>query len=1275
MAGQPLKLSAVVTLDASQVPAGARATKAEIAGIGTEAAASTTKLQALINAQAGLGSPAANQNVREWSGALAMQGRSLDELRAKYNPLFAVINQYKTSLTEIRTLHAQGVLSTNEMTAAIQRQRQATLAAIDVIKGRNKALDEQSGSSDANGQFRRQNLTYQLFDIGQSSALGMPVGMVAAQQLPQIIQLYAGQGGVNAALKDLGTIAAGATRLITPLTVGVGGLAAVAVTGLAAWNGYLSSMKEVETAAAGLGRAVAGSATQMEAAAAAGASAAGISVSSARSMQAQFLSTGRIGSENFEKLIAISKDFAATIGIDAGAAGDALSEMFADPAKAADTLYRQYGLIDAATARQVTNLAQQNRAAEAQAVLLDALPNRLASAAEATTALGRAWNAVTTGASNALDAIGGAIDRVVEGPSLEERLALAQARVDGLQNSWRFDPSRLALPGAQAELDSLRSELESRDYEAAKQKREAERIRLSVAATSIAEASPANAGAQRIQSLRNEIEALQRGNTGTGEQRDQVNTAIEAKTRALDALINRQQRTAELDRLDIQIQSERNPLIRAELEARRTRLQMADQEVSSAKIEEEASRARNRVIGEAIASSRMQAQDLSTEVEIRTRLNSQVAAGTITSSEAQILLEQELQLRPLLAAAAVAEGDAKQQLLSIISQLRDGYAGMAEAQREASAAAIIRDQQTELETLRAEISLVGQSEAVRRRSLALLQAEQTIRREGIATDGIRAQQIRANEASMADLRTELERATDAWDRYRSAGEGAIDTIFDGLASGDFDFGQIARDLVGDLSKTFLELSVKNPLKNAIFGTNYGTLDDLLNPSTAIGSALGSNVGAMTVNAATVMINGGLASGLGGLSNPGGSAANSGFQANTTLGAFLGANDNRTGGYSGLGIGSVVTAGANRITSSAVDLAQAYLGQTETGNTASINSFLAAGGVDINAAQTAWCAGFVNSALKQIGVEGSGSLVANSFQNWGTSVDASQVLRGDVLLQSRGLSSSSLGGHVGLATGASRISDGQLQLQMLSGNSSNSVANSWVNASELQVRRATEASSALSRLSSSAGNTTASIGGMGNGLQAATNGLGQFGSGLSQFGATLSKALGGNTSGMNVGGIFSSLSGAGWNMNILGSSSQVLGAVMRGSWGLWDDGGYTGPGGKYDPAGIVHRGEIVWSQADIARWGGVQAVEKLRLAPRGYADGGVVGGSIGRAAMAAANSNTASRPAANFNISLDGARGDREIEEAARRGMESALRAYDAQLPDRMSEIEDRKRWR
>lgn len=56
------------------------------------------------------------------------------------------------------------------------------------------------------------------------------------------------------------------------------------------------------------------------------------------------------------------------------------------------------------------------------------------------------------------------------------------------------------------------------------------------------------------------------------------------------------------------------------------------------------------------------------------------------------------------------------------------------------------------------------------------------------------------------------------------------------------------------------------------------------------------------------------------------------------------------------------------------------------------------------------------------------------------------------------------------------------------------------------------------------------------------------------------------------------------------------------------GGFTGHGGKYDPAGIVHKGEVVFSQDDVRRNGGVSRVESMRL--RGYSGGGVVGGSSG-----------------------------------------------------------------
>ena len=61
-------------------------------------------------------------------------------------------------------------------------------------------------------------------------------------------------------------------------------------------------------------------------------------------------------------------------------------------------------------------------------------------------------------------------------------------------------------------------------------------------------------------------------------------------------------------------------------------------------------------------------------------------------------------------------------------------------------------------------------------------------------------------------------------------------------------------------------------------------------------------------------------------------------------------------------------------------------------------------------------------------------------------------------------------------------------------------------------------------------------------------------------------------------------------------------------GGYSTGGYTGDGGVNEPAGVVHKGEVVWSQADIARAGGVGVVEAMRRGLPGYADGGAVGTS-------------------------------------------------------------------
>jgi hypothetical protein len=64
------------------------------------------------------------------------------------------------------------------------------------------------------------------------------------------------------------------------------------------------------------------------------------------------------------------------------------------------------------------------------------------------------------------------------------------------------------------------------------------------------------------------------------------------------------------------------------------------------------------------------------------------------------------------------------------------------------------------------------------------------------------------------------------------------------------------------------------------------------------------------------------------------------------------------------------------------------------------------------------------------------------------------------------------------------------------------------------------------------------------------------------------------------------------------------SLIKGGFGF-DEGGYTGAGGRHQPAGVVHKGEVVWSQDDVMRAGGVAAVEAMRKGLRGYDKGGPV----------------------------------------------------------------------
>jgi tape measure domain-containing protein len=91
----------------------------------------------------------------------------------------------------------------------------------------------------------------------------------------------------------------------------------------------------------------------------------------------------------------------------------------------------------------------------------------------------------------------------------------------------------------------------------------------------------------------------------------------------------------------------------------------------------------------------------------------------------------------------------------------------------------------------------------------------------------------------------------------------------------------------------------------------------------------------------------------------------------------------------------------------------------------------------------------------------------------------------------------------------------------------------------------------------------------------------------------------------------------------GAAAVVGGGALLAAFALikgFSEGGYTGPGGVNQPAGIVHKGEVVWSQADINRSGGVAAVEAMR---RGDAmPAGISASGSGRSSSAQTSTGSA-----------------------------------------------------
>ncbi|HGO9030655.1 TPA: phage tail tape measure protein [Neisseria meningitidis] len=134
---------------------------------------------------------------------------------------------------------------------------------------------------------------------------------------------------------------------------------------------------------------------------------------------------------------------------------------------------------------------------------------------------------------------------------------------------------------------------------------------------------------------------------------------------------------------------------------------------------------------------------------------------------------------------------------------------------------------------------------------------------------------------------------------------------------------------------------------------------------------------------------------------------------------------------------------------------------------------------------------------------------------------------------------------------------------------------------------------------------------------------------------------------------------------IGRGINIVGDIASGKG--FSAGGYTGAGGVHEAAGIVHKGEVVFSQRDVARFGGWQAVEKIRksgIAP-------AAAPARLQTASAPARLQTASAPAAGMtvNITVNGGSGSpakiaREIARQLKQTADQAARRARSAFKDR-----------
>lgn len=1153
----------------------------------------------------------------------------LDQTRARFNPLFAASRQYEQDLREIAEAERMGAISAMEASAARERAAQSMAP---VNAGLRQQVQASGMATAANA-----NLIAQWNDIGMMIAAGQSPMMLALQQGTQVSQVLNQMGGTGtSALRTLGTSFLGLISPMNIATIGIIGFGAAAIQWLMSLQTPTKTFDErlrelEETLGRVKGRVDLLADGRLE-------DRFGGMANSIRGLTGNLLELDRAAElrQLRETLQALTSETLEPTLFQRLRTGD--SPMTPNNAGVAGRDFTE--LSDAAIrAENYANLGVANTYADFQRRQAEIM-----AAAQAGNG-----SAVSQGLGDLAQAMRGdkpvtemsdeAVKLLLTIGQIAEKTAEVEAHFNGSAKAARATREATAISRELTQAAELSRAIvifgeNSAQVEAIRtaHAREALKIRLEEAGVVRGSTDEAKimadfeADRQATQALADKERSLSINKIFVDlQQQAEVSDAISrygANSAQVEALRAKHARDALASQLaELGAAPERVAVAMKLLELDQERIAAQRKADTSRQFSERLAELQNEasIKQASLAFGRDSLQVKQLEIAAERRLYTQQVETMELSREKKDILLQQWEISRGLAGA-------------------DPFGTLAAGQE------LMRAQSDRVAQLRMELSLAGQNELVRARTVALYRAEQEIRERGIDASSQMAEQLRAGALDEVQLEARLDRITDAWGRVDNAAASAIDNMVDGLTGGGKDaLRSAAQDMLGLIK----DLTLANPLKNAILGSNLPTMSDV--------GGLGGIFGRL----------------FGGASSDGGlnvSAMNAASMAVTTpmvtlnAGAIAGAIPGAAAGMALPGGGSV-PAGLVR----AIAPGAALPGRSDV--QAQMWAFFTGKGLAPHQVAAILGHAGAESAFNPLAVGDNGAAhglfqwndrapklfnAIGGQQNLGN-IQAQLEFAWHELMTTENSSFRRLQASTNVYDATHAFSG----FERMSGYNPNSPqsAHGW-------DRRLAGAEAALDKFEGTAVAAQVQLGQLGTGAQT-------LGTGMQQMTAGLAGTLQGIGANYGPGGAFvGGLLGEGLKWLTGGGTAAKPGFMT---------GGYTGAGATTDVAGVVHAEEYVFDAASTRKIG-VANLEALRRgALKGYREGGYVLG-----ATPPPSASTLARPTGGglsgggqdrtvtMNLHVSGT-GNAEIREAVQEAIRLSIEQFDRDvLPGRLRILQEDK---